>query len=281
MSEQTVDKFIAEIISELKQNRLKLPTLPEVATRVQKTLENDNATASLVAKAVGSDVALSARLIQVANSPLYRGSKKIESVQMAVARLGLKVCRNLVMSLVMQQLFQTKSEVLRSRMKKLWEHSVEVAAISRILAQKFTRLDPELAMLGGLIHDIGAIPIITHADNYPVLANSPGLLDDAIERLHTNLGRLILETWQFSPELIPVAAEHEKLDRQADGADYADVVLVANLHSYIGEAEHRHGGIDLSAIPAFERLGLTTEASIAAMQEAEAEIAETKRLIGG
>lgn len=273
-----IDKFIASLLEELRANRLRLPTLPEVALKVRETVNDADAPAAKVAKVVGLDAGLTARLLQVANSPLFRGSKKIESLQSAIARLGVPQVRSLVTSLLMQQLFQTKQPALRSRMQRLWEHSTEVAAISHVLARKYTSLKPDEAMLAGLIHDIGALPILAKLENYPQIAADAAAVDEIIDKLHTSVGRLILETWKFPPELVAVTHQHEDLTRETASVDYVDVVTVANLHSYIG-SPHRHARTNWASVPAFRRLGLTPDQSVSALEEARAEVAEVKSLL--
>lgn len=273
------DKFLADLMDDLKHNRLKLPTLPEVAVKVRKVVEDGGASAAQIAKTVGIDVALAARLVQVANSPLFRGTAQVENVQAAVARLGNDQVRNLVTSLIMQQLFQSKSPLLKLRMQALWMHSTEVAAISQVLARNYTRISPDEAMLAGLVHDIGALPILTRAEANPAIAGAPEALDAIVEKVHASLGRLILESWKFPASMATVAARHEDLTYQsADGPDLVDVVLVANLHSRIG-TQHRHGKINWATVPSFARLGLTPEQSIKAMDEARQDIAAVQKML--
>jgi putative nucleotidyltransferase with HDIG domain len=273
--------FLTSIIDALKKNQLQIPTLPEVAVKVRQAVDRDGASAADIAKIVSADPAISARLLQVANSPLYRGSKAIESVQNAIARLGNKTVRSLVTSLVTQQLFQTKSAALKQRMERLWMHSTEVAAFSMVLARRFTKLDPEEALLAGLLHDIGAVPLITQAEKHEEIAANPAALDEAIEKLHTSVGKLILETWKFPKELSQVAAEHENLSRKTDGpVDMVDLVMVANLHAHLGTG-HRLGKVNWGEVPAFAKLGMTPEQSIKAMEEAKAEAAQMQALLRG
>jgi HD-like signal output (HDOD) protein len=273
-----VDKFVGEILEDIKTNRLKLPILPEIAFKVREAVSDTNAAAAAIAKAVSSDASIAARLLQVVNSPLYRGANAINNLQSAIARLGPPLVRNLVTSLILKQLFQTKSAVLRQRMQVLWEHSTQVAAICHILARKFTRLQPDEAMLAGLIHDIGVLPILVKAENHPELLADEAQLNDIIDKLHPSIGRLILEAWKFPPELVAVAAEHENLTRISDQVDYTDIVTVANLHSHLG-SKHRHARVKFIEVPAFTKLGLTPESSISAMEEAAAEMKEVKSML--
>lgn len=273
-----VDQFVGEMLDDLKNNRLKLPVLPEVALKVREAVNNPDAAAATIAKAVSSDASIAARLLQVANSPLYRGAAAIGNVQNAIARLGPPLVRNLVTSLLLKQLFQTKSPVLKARMQKLWEHSTQVAAISHVLARKLTRLKSDEAMLAGLIHDIGVLPILVKAEGSPALLQNPALLEELVTKLHASVGRLILEAWKFPPQLVAVAAEHENLARISDEVDYTDVVTVANLHSYLGTT-HPHAGVKFADVPAFTKLGLTPETSVAALEEAAGEMKEVKSLL--
>ena len=275
-----VDKeFINNFLADLNRNRLVLPTLPEVAVQVRKLVNDPNSTDRQISRLISTDPALTARLLQVVNSPLHRSQEKIDNLQTAVTRLGVAQVRNLVTALVMQQLYQAKgTQLTRQRLKTLWSHSAKVATFSYVLARRFTKLQPDQALLGGLIHDIGVLPILRHAEKYPELANDPEALEEVIKRLHTIIGPLILDEWSFSPELAAVTSQHEDLWR-SEGAEvsYVDVVVVANLHSYLG-TQHYLVQKDWSDIPAFTKLGLTPEETIKTLEEVREELQELRSL---
>lgn len=273
------EKFLADLLNDIEHNRLVLPTLPEVALKVRKVVENPDASAAQIAKVITIDAALSARLIQVANSPLLRGRVPVESLPNAIARLGNTMVRNLVTSFMMEQLHQAKSALIQRRLKDIWLHNTQVAAISHVLAAHFTALKPDEALLAGLIHDIGALPILTRAQKFPELMENEQALTEVVNTLHARVGTAILEAWEFPPELIAVPAEHENLAYVADGViDYVEVVLVANLQSYIGST-HPHASADWSTIPAFAKLGLSTEISVVSMEQTAEEVKEVQRLL--
>jgi len=275
---ETSDRFVSVILKDVKHNCLKLPSLPEIAMRVRRTVEDEDSTAAQIAKLVGVDAALSARLLRVANSSMYRGDRPIENLQTAVARLGGKVIRSLVSSLVVQQLYQSPPLAVRQRMKELWSHSIEVAAMSHLLAARFTSLDPEQAMLAGLLHDIGGLPILSRAEDFPEILAEPRLLEEALDKLHVVIGKLILERWNFPADIVAAVAEHEDLSRYTATVDYVDIVQVANLHSYIGKP-HRLAHVNFGDVPAFAKLGLTPDQSMSAIEEAKAGIAEMRSLL--
>lgn len=276
-----VDKLISELLADLKANRINLPTLPQVAIKINDAIDSPDATAKSVAKVIGTDLALSARLIQVANSPMVRGTQPAENIQAAVTRMGLRMVRDLVTSFMVRQLFHTKYPELRQRMAVLWNHSAHVAAISYVLASRFSKLRPEEAMLAGLVHDIGKLPILAKAENMPGLISHPIALDKICERLHTTIGKVITQSWHFSPDLVAAVAEHEDVERNSKRLDYADVVAVANLHSYVGKDNHRLEKVNWGRIPAFRKLTLDPDTSIQVLEEAHEEISEIQKLIGG
>lgn len=276
MFNQLEEQLLDKLFNDLESDKLVLPTLPEVALRVRDTLEDESSGMSEVAKVITSDAALSARLIQVSNSPLLRAARAIESVEAAVTRMGANMTRNLVTSIVMEQMFQATSDATDKRLRELWEHSTQVAALSHALATQFTKLKGDQALLAGLVHDIGALPILTMAEDVPELLNDEKLLDSIISKAHTTVGEAILKKWNFSEDIIAVASEHENITRDHGGkADYVDVIIVANLESYLG-TNHPHAQADLDKVPAFRKLGLEPHSDVVDVEA----VAETRAALG-
>jgi len=271
-------QFCDELLDDLEHNRLVLPTLPEVALKVRDVVDDPDSSISDLVKIIVSDPALSARLIQVANSPLMRAGRQIESVDAAVGRLGMRIVRDLATSMVMEQMFQATSDVTDHRLRRLWEHSTEVAAICHALAGQFTRLNPEQALLAGLVHDIGALPILTKAEDFPELLQDEAALDRIISELHPRIGGAILRSWNFPSELVDSAEQHENMGYNSAAADYVDVVIVANLQSYLGSG-HPMAEQDLSQVPAFAKLGLSPDVNVIDMEETGNAIRETQQLL--
>ncbi|MCP4129300.1 MAG: HDOD domain-containing protein [Gammaproteobacteria bacterium] len=257
----TDDEFLQTLQTSIENNTITLPTLPEVALKVRDAVEQENTTAVQVAEMVATDAALTARLLQVANSPLYRGRVPIESIQMAITRLGNKMVRSLVISLAMKQIFQATSDAADKRLRKLWEESVQIAAISRVLSQSLSHLDKEQAMLAGLIHNIGCLPILTLAESYPDLIGDETRLDALIEKLNPIIGKQILEAWDFSDAMIAVPENYQNLAYDGgDKADYVDIVQVARLQTL--DAGHVATAADWFQVPAFRKVGVEPEVEV-------------------
>ncbi len=109
LSQQTIDHLITILLRDMKRGLLDLPALPDVAHRTRRPVEDDQTSVAQVAMFLSLHPALSARLLHVANSALYRGIVPIRHLLSAVARLGMEIVRNLVTSMVVLQLFRTRS----------------------------------------------------------------------------------------------------------------------------------------------------------------------------
>lgn len=268
------DATLQEINELIDSDRLVLPTLPEVALKARETAEDPNASAADLAKVINNDAAMTARIIKVANSPIMRGAREIQDVQMAISRLGITCIANLVTGLAMEQMFQATSEFIDKTMRKSWQHSTEVAGIANVLCKHYTRLKPDQATLAGLIHEIGVLPILTYAEESNRL-NDPITLQKVISEIHPQVGVKILKSWDFPKELVDVPAHYTHFDRDtgSDKPDYADIVMVSNLQSYMSKPEHPYMQMDWSQISAFNRVGLDpnqeeTEEDLSAEMEA-------------
>ena len=123
---EKAERFLAELKSAIEADRIILPTLPEVALKIRAIVEDEDSSFSDVAEVMLQDASLSARLVQAANSPLYRCNSKATDVQTAVMRLGARVVRDMVMRLAMKQMFQATSDALDEHFRRTWNTAVEV-----------------------------------------------------------------------------------------------------------------------------------------------------------
>ncbi|MGY6276703.1 HDOD domain-containing protein [Methylomonas sp. MgM2] len=279
MQFRSVQDFLAHVKIELEANRLVLPTLPDVALKVRDAVSRGDTSAQELAEMIATDPAISARLIQVVNSPLYRGTNEIKNIQMAVTRLGNSTIRTLITSLVVQQMFKPASALLEHYFRNIWEQGVSVSAISRALAALVPNLNADEAMLAGLIHQIGKLPILTLVEKIPEFRDSPSRLEKLLEKAHTHVGKIIMDTWNFPQELKLVASEYLDFQRGHEGpADYVDLVQVAFLHSIAG-TDHPVCRVDWSTVPAFDKLGLQADAEILEIEGVSEEIELTQSML--
>ena len=256
--ESVVHEFVESVREDLHANKIYLPTLPALALEALLVINDVDSSAADLQKVISRDAALTARLIRYANSPLYRGLNTITSIKPAITRIGFQRVKNAVYAVSMKEVFRTSVKEIERRMDKLWAHSVKVGAQAAILAKKQPGLDADVALVAGLVHDIGQIPLLIKACDYELLISKPDVLDKILLKLHPQLGGSILKLWKFDEQVIAAAAEHENLTRDpGDGpVDYVDVVQVANILAHEG-SQHRLADVDRSAIKAFARLKLS------------------------
>lgn len=268
---QVVERVRADIVQAIETDSLVLPTLPEVALQVREVAEDPDADIAQLARVIGNDAALSARIVRVANSPLLRATKAIEDLKTALMRLGMEYTCNIATGLAMQQMFQATSDLVDSRLREVWARSSEVAGISHVLCKHYTKLRPDQATLAGLVHKIGVLPILTYAEDHPSLLIDSLTLDRVIDELHGPLGDMILQAWKFPREITHIPTQHLDFERQGNTTDYADIVTVALLQSHAGD-ESPLGQVDCSGVKAFERLGMDPDMQITEAEDLSAEM---------
>ncbi|MDH5432498.1 MAG: HDOD domain-containing protein [Gammaproteobacteria bacterium] len=255
-------EFLHQLTEAITQDKLVLPTLPEIALKIRDVVSDSDVTAEAVANVISQDAALSAKIMKVANSPLVRGTVSITSLQLAVTRMGMAFVKNLATGLAMEQMFQATNDLVDKKLRQSWEHSTDVAAICHVLASNFTKLQPDQAALAGLVHEIGVLPILTLAEEHPAILQHEDSLDKVIQRIQGKLGRMILKTWDFPPELIDVPIGCCDFKRNSgDSADYIDVVTVAKIQSY-SDDHNPFTDLNTSEIPAFQKLGFADEIDV-------------------
>lgn len=251
-----VKAFALELREDIEKNRIRLPTLPNISLEALIIINDADSSMADLENIIAKDTSMAARLVRYANSPLYMGINNVSSVKAAITRIGLDAVKNAILSLAMRDVFSSTRKSIEKRMESLWKHSVSVASKATVLAEHFPHLNPDEAMLAGLIHDIGTIPILLKASDQPLLLDKEENLDKVVEVLHMNVGSFMLKHWNFEPPLVEVAAVHDKLDREppSDEVDYVDIIQVANVLSRHG-TQHRYGDLDLEKVPAFKRVG--------------------------
>jgi HD-like signal output (HDOD) protein len=266
----------------LRSPDLELPSVPDLALKIGKAIDDDNTLNQDIARLIQLDPSLAARLMQIVNSAAYCAGSRIETLGQAVARLGRPRVRNLVISCVLKNLFRTKSDVLRTRMRDLWAHSCNVSAISFVLAKLTPGLVPERALLAGLLHGIGAIPILNAARAYPTLVKTPGVLNQLVRELSHEVGERIIRQWGFDSDLIHVVRESGDWMRRGYAVpDYVDIVVLAQLHAHIG-SRVEDTMPSISDVPAYRKLALgelTPRRSLAVVDLAHKEIDEVAGLL--
>jgi len=145
MSAIAAEKFFA------KNNAL--PTMPEVASRLLRSFDDDNISLGAIADLIGKDSTLSAKVLRLANSARYSPSHQIDKLSDAASALGMETLRNLTLAACLSGAFPVVRGLDRAT---FWRHSMATANYARILSQML-RLDADTAYLAGLMLRTGQL----------------------------------------------------------------------------------------------------------------------------
>jgi putative nucleotidyltransferase with HDIG domain len=191
-----------------------VPPLGPVALRVLELLNDPNASAADLARVVSRDQGLSAKLLRTCNSSFVSPIEPVTSLPQAVVTLGLRAVRNLVLFDAMP--VGKAGGAWSEAEQRMWTHAIGSALGSRLLAMETGGVDPELAFLGGLFHDLGRILLLqVRPMTYKTLCGvaAPGLPERLVEHEclgadHTEIGGAVLRRWGMGDELAAVAERH-------------------------------------------------------------------------
>ncbi|MCG5523625.1 HDOD domain-containing protein [Ectothiorhodospira haloalkaliphila] len=265
------------------QKKLELPPMPEVAMRIQKMADDPNVGVNEITQVVQMDPAVAGALLHATNSPLYRTAKQISNIRDAVVRLGFNTTKTLAFNLAMRQTFQSDSSLVRERIHQVWEHSVNVSAIAYVLARHLRGFDPDRALLAGLMHRIGAVPILNFIGKNR-LELGPEAMEEAVNKLNALAGVLVMNYWGMDDELIAVVEQADQWMRnEGPKADYCDLVIVSQLFALRdtpkGQALPR-----TDEVPAFAKLELgplDENLNLEVLKEAEGELQMIRQVLHG
>ena len=174
---------------------------PGIIKEIQELLQGDSPSMEDLAKIVEKEIVISSKLISVANSPLYKGFDKANSLNDALLRLGMKATQGVISALAARNLFNSKSKSLKDVLEKLWMHSFATACLGKEIGLALALENTENIFLMGIIHDIGKMLLLKAiADIYPDKSLEDPELQVAIHEIHTTFGAVLLKKMRFSQE---------------------------------------------------------------------------------
>lgn len=275
--------FVQALALEMSAGKIDIPSFPDVAVRVRKTLADENVDAAKIARVVGSEPALAAKLLLIANSAAVnpRGMRVVE-LRTAIARIGLSMVRSASIAFAMEQLKKADTLApLRKPLSELWERSVKVAAMSFVVARSWSRVNPDTALLAGLMHGMGRVYILTRAVKHPELFADAAVYQQIVHDWHTAVAKAVLESWEIGPEIIEAVENYTDLDRNdPEEADLTDVLTAADLLvSFQDDAPALEA--HMREVRAAQRLGLDVPTCQKVLEETAGELASLQAALGG
>jgi len=265
--------FIRSLAGELSGGHVDLPSFPEIALQIRRILSDPNTRMDQIVRVVGSEPALAARLLRIANSAaINRSGRSVTDLRTAIARIGHNMVRSASIAFSMNQIRKgNKLAKLAPHLNDLWERSTYVAAYAYVLAKTCTQVNPDEAMLTGMMHGIGKLYILTRATDHPELFATESVLNDIINDWYPSIGKAILENWKFSETMARAVGQEDFSRPDLEGPDLTDVVGVAILMVSYGTDI---AGLEatLKELPAAKRLGMNESKTMAVMQDSAEEV---------
>jgi len=233
-----------------------LPASPIVATKLLELLRKPNLKIKELANAVSLDPVISARLMRMANSVFYQQVKKVSTVDRAIIVVGENVLKNLALEYSLRSTSKTYGILER----KLWENSIGCAVACRMLSDRLTSIDKNVAYLAGLQHHIGKVVMVNRdKDLYKevlrIVESGKGQLRDVERGLfaysHEVVGAALLDHWKYPKIIVEVTLHHHEFDHQRTENDEiftvcAIVSLASDFCRHFGIGYAEEAKIDLT-----------------------------------
>lgn len=266
-------ELFTSIYTHAYSGELALPQLPEVALHLQRALKDPDISIAKVTRIVEEDPSVTGRLLSVANSPAMGSQRQVARLQDAIARLGLERTRQLVMALAMHQVFIHRDNPYHELLERLWRRSARVAAVSCVLADQSEAADPQTALLAGLLHRVGTLPIIAE-----IARTHPNRTAEEVERvlfrLEGPIGELVAQQWSLTSNIIS-AIRDSGGPENPDGHNLTDIVRIARAACPLDtDGDLLADRIPLTDLQAVKRLGfaLDEEGNLPAIDTARQEV---------
>lgn len=279
---QSAFEFVQSLAAELSRGRVDLPTCPDVANRVQHALDEDDLSNTFVTRVIASDAGLAANVLAFANRKVTaRGAKPLTDLKLAVTRVGPDSVRSAALPYVLEKIRSARNQGhLSADLATLWERSMLVAAIARVLAVRTGAAPADVALLAGLLHNIGSVYLLARADKHLALFRNAATRDVLLHDWQAAIGKAVAQNWGLPDVIADAIGDQDQLDRHAAGArDLTDVLCVAvraaAFFGHPGDLE-----IALGSLPLFRRLALDRGALHEVMDIAAAEIHGLRAALG-
>jgi len=224
------------LIEKIKNDALVLPTLPEIALKVREAAEDPDINLNQMSDIISHDPALSIGILRVANSAVLGRSVKVETVNQAVTRIGLRQIKSIATAMAIEQVFVSENDIVAMYMRKSWDKTVDVASVAIALMTFFTQehkhtsLALDTLTLAALVHNIGILPILTEAERHPDVFATPTFLQQAIVKLSSKVGVEVVNAWGFSDELKILVESWSDLTVLPSEAHYLDFIRAGAVY---------------------------------------------------
>ncbi len=188
-----------------------LPVLPVIFYELLKIMEEENFSSRKAAELISRDQSLAARVLKLANSPLYGGQQEKNDIITAINFLGMERVKDLLLQIFLVKLFpEMRAEFPEFRIEIFWKHSLATAYFASLIQEKLKLANVKNGYLCGLLHDIGLLALFSYQPEMFVAVlremKASGCSTVEAEKVlfdfnHCEIGFYLATSWHFSHEL--------------------------------------------------------------------------------
>jgi len=212
---------------------VRLPSPPQVLSKLLDICHDPDSSVEELADLIGTDAALTAKLIMAVNSAAFEIKQPVDNLAHAVALLGHELVKTMMLTTSMQQLFAGLINTQKEFVCNTWLESFYCAVISKDFAHSLSYDYPQDAYLAGLLHHFGQIVFDAKFHDQYVdimnLATEAELIRREVEKFglsHTELGASLIEQWSsLSPAIADAIRFHHEEEEQLQGGDVLCQIL--------------------------------------------------------
>lgn len=222
-----------------------LAPAPEVLLRLMRAVEDEGSSLADIADIVDKDPAIAARVLAAANSSAFHRGRSLISLEECLQVLGLRVVRSIAVCLSVQCVFARQADNARIDLSGFWYHSLLSAELARALALALAYPRPGEAYLGGLLHDLGELALLSALrDEYAQLlsqaadeSNLSELEFGYLGATHAEVGAWLVDQWRLDSSLADSVLFHHASPVQIGEADLlARIIWCAHVAATAADA---------------------------------------------
>ena len=278
----TIDRIVEETST--------VYSLPLFYERLTETINHPRSSIDDISKIITEDQGLTARLLRLANSPMFGCYARVDSITKAVTIIGTQQLRDLALAASVMGVFKGIPESLLN-MTSFWQHCIACGIIARSLAVYRREPNVERLFVAGMLHDVGQVvlaaarPEISHELLVAQQDSGRFYLELERERLgfdHAELGGALLKKWKIPASIgEPVACHHNPGSAEQFGLETALIHLADIICQAMEFGQGAESGVPPLDDRAWDRLGLSPHMLGAVLKQSESQIAETFSILSG
>ena len=210
----------------LENQKVVVPMLPTVASRVMQMSLNRDTNAKELSTLIQSDQGLAAHIMKIANSPMYTPNGTLVSLQQAISRLGMRMIGEIAISVSFRsKMFDAPQ--FEEDIANIKAHAFATALWAKEIARTCRR-NVEAIFLCGLLHSIGR-PAVIQKINELLKKQDLELSKDEclllVDQFHRDLGLRIVSEWNMPERVGQVIANFDSFEGSQAGCDTTPFVI--------------------------------------------------------